>query len=63
MEVLLIACALAWAAGAQSEQAKLGLSPAQRATMKEQARHEKALRQIADKYGADAPADLIAVAA
>jgi hypothetical protein len=53
MEILLIACMLAWAAGAQSEQAKLGLSPAQRATMKERARHEKAIRNIAEKYGAD----------
>jgi hypothetical protein len=50
MEILLIACMLAYAAGAQSEQSKLGLSPAQRATMREQTRHEKAIRKIADKY-------------
>jgi len=51
MEILLIACWLAYAAGAQSEQSRLGLSPAQRATMREQTRHEKAIRKIADKYG------------
>ncbi|WP_217235442.1 hypothetical protein [Streptomyces sp. AC555_RSS877] len=54
MEILLIACMLAYAAGAQSEQSKLGMSPAQRAILKEEARHEKAVRKIADKYG-DAP--------
>lgn len=51
MEILLIACMLAYAAGAQSEQSKLGLSPAQRATMREQTRHEKAVRKIAEKHG------------
>lgn len=51
MEILLIACMLAYAAGAQSEQSKLGLSPAQRATMREQTRHEKAVRRIAERYG------------
>lgn len=58
MEVLIAACLLAWAAGAQSEQARLGISPAQRALMREQVRHEKAIRKIADKHGATpAPAD------
>jgi hypothetical protein len=51
MEILLIACMLAWTAGAQSEQSKLGISPAQRAILKEQARHEKAVQRIADKHG------------
>ncbi|MDX2757871.1 hypothetical protein [Streptomyces europaeiscabiei] len=55
MEILLIACMLAYAAGAQSEQSKLGMSPAQRAILKEETRHEKAVRKIADRYG-DAPA-------
>jgi hypothetical protein len=50
MEVLIAACLLAWAAGAQSEQAKLGISPAQRALMKEQVRHEKAIRRIAERH-------------
>ncbi|MDR3081044.1 MAG: hypothetical protein LBV60_08970 [Streptomyces sp.] len=50
MEILLIACMLAYAAGAQSEQSKLGVSPAQRAVMRERARHEKAVQRIADKY-------------
>lgn len=52
MEILLIACMLAYAAGAQSEQSKLGLSPAQRAVIREQTRHEKAIRRIAEKHGA-----------
>ncbi|MGW7617395.1 hypothetical protein ACWGLG_16315 [Streptomyces antimycoticus] len=51
MEILLIACMLAWAAGSQNEQSKLGLSPAQRAIMREQTRHEKAVRRIAEKHG------------
>lgn len=51
MEVLLIACMLAYAAGAQSEQSKLGLHPGQRAVMRENTRHEKAVRKIADKHG------------
>ncbi|MFJ6559946.1 hypothetical protein ACIQMV_08695 [Streptomyces sp. NPDC091412] len=57
MEILLIA-ACAWlvhTAGAQSEQAKLGLSPAQRAVMRERTRHEKAVQKIADRYGVDTP--------
>ncbi|MFE7958683.1 hypothetical protein [Streptomyces sp. NPDC057413] len=56
MEILLIACMLAWTAGAQSEQAKLGLSPAQRDILRERARHEKAVRKIADKHGVAPPA-------
>ncbi|MFF1499738.1 hypothetical protein ACFVZR_07640 [Streptomyces sp. NPDC058316] len=56
MEILLIACMLAYAAGAQSEQSKLGLSPAQRASMREQTRHEKAVQRIAEKHGGTAPA-------
>jgi hypothetical protein len=56
MEILLIACMLAYAAGAQSEQSKLGVSPAQRAILKEQTRHEKAVRKIADKHGVKPPA-------
>lgn len=51
MEIVLIACMLAWAAGAQSEQSKLGLSPATRAAMREQTRHEKAIQKIAERYG------------
>lgn len=51
MEILLIACMLAYVAGAQSEQSKLGMSPAQRAVLKEQTRHEKAVQRIADKHG------------
>lgn len=51
MEILLIACMLAYVAGAQTEQSKLGLSPAQRATMREQTRHEKAVQRIAEKHG------------
>src|SRR3954463_1347080 len=51
MEILLIACMLAYAAGAQSEQSKLGISPAQRAILKEKSRHEKAVQKIADKHG------------
>lgn len=50
MEILLIACMLAYVAGAQTEQSKLGLSPAQRDTMREQTRHEKAVRRIAEKH-------------
>lgn len=59
MEVLLLA-ACAWlvhTAGAQSEQAKLGLSPAQRDIIRENARHEKAVQKIADKHGAAPPAE------
>ncbi|WP_412079020.1 hypothetical protein ACLF6K_37385 [Streptomyces xanthophaeus] len=56
MEVLIAACLLAWAAGAQSEQAKLGVSPAQRALIRERVRHENAVRKIAEKHGAT-PAD------
>lgn len=52
MEVLLAACLLAWAAGAQSEQARLGISPAQRAVMREEVRHRKAIQRIAEKHGA-----------
>ncbi|MGW1102731.1 hypothetical protein [Streptomyces sp. NPDC002540] len=55
MEILLIACMLAYAAGSQSEQSKLGLSPAQRAVMREQTRHEKAIQRIAEKHGGTAP--------
>ncbi|MGW2082109.1 hypothetical protein ACWCOW_35210 [Streptomyces sp. NPDC001939] len=55
MEILLIACMLAWAAGAQSEQSRLGLSPAQRAVMREKTRHEKAVQKIAEKYGGASP--------
>jgi hypothetical protein len=55
MEILLIACMLAYAAGAQSEQSKMGMSPAQRAILKEQTRHEKAVQRIADKHGIRAP--------
>jgi hypothetical protein len=51
MEVLIAACLLAWAAGAQSEQARLGISPAERDLRREQVRHEKAVRKIADKHG------------
>ncbi|MEW1817780.1 hypothetical protein [Streptomyces diastaticus] len=58
MEVLLvIACTLAWASGAQSEQTKLGLSSAQRAQIRESVRHEKAVRKIAEKHGID-PAEM-----
>ncbi|MCX5407488.1 hypothetical protein OHA37_26945 [Streptomyces sp. NBC_00335] len=56
MEVLIAACLLAWAAGAQSEQAKLGLSPAERDLRREHVRHERAVRKIADKHGST-PAD------
>ncbi|MFB7548574.1 hypothetical protein [Streptomyces sp. NPDC056154] len=55
MEILLIACMLAYAAGSQSEQSKLGLSPAQRAVMREQTRHEKAIQRIAEKHGGTVP--------
>jgi hypothetical protein len=55
MEVLLAACLLAWVAGAQSEQAKLGISPAQREIMREQTRHDKAVQRIAEKHGTTAP--------
>ncbi|MGX1266927.1 hypothetical protein RKD18_000121 [Streptomyces phaeoluteigriseus] len=52
MEILLLACAwLVYTAGAQSEQAKLGLSPAQRDILREQARHEKTVQKIAEKHG------------
>lgn len=54
MEILLIACMLAYTAGAQSEQSKLGLSKAQRAVMRERTRHEKAIQKIADKHGDEA---------
>ncbi|ESP95722.1 hypothetical protein B591_31013 (plasmid) [Streptomyces sp. GBA 94-10 4N24] len=58
MEVLLvIACTLAWASGAQSEQTKLGLSKAQRDQIRENVRHEKAVRKIAEKHGI-APAEM-----
>ena len=53
MEILLIA-ACAWlvhTAGVQSEQSKLGVSPAQRDIMREQTRHEKAVRRIGEKHG------------
>ncbi|MGW1171675.1 hypothetical protein [Streptomyces sp. NPDC002550] len=56
MEILLIACMLAWTAGAQSEQSKLGLSPAQRDILRERARHEKAVQKIADRHGVAPPA-------
>lgn len=56
MELLLLACAwLVYTAGAQSEQAKVGLSPAQRDILREQTRHEKAVQKIAGKHGASAP--------
>lgn len=57
MEILLIAaCAwLAYTAGAQSEQSKLGMPPAQRDQMREQTRHEKAVQKIADKHGLTSP--------
>jgi hypothetical protein len=51
MEILLAACLLAWAAGAQSEQAKLGISPAERDLRRERVRHEKTVRKIANKHG------------
>lgn len=57
MEILLIA-ACAWlvhTAGAQSEQSKMGLSPAQRDILREKTRHEKAVRKIADKHGVAPP--------
>ncbi|MDH2392986.1 hypothetical protein QCN29_30260 [Streptomyces sp. HNM0663] len=56
MEILLAACLLAWAAGAQSERAALGISPAQRELIKEQVRHDKTVRKIAEKHGATPPA-------
>jgi hypothetical protein len=56
MEVLIAACLLAWAAGAQSEQARMGISPAERDLRRERVRHERAVRKIADKHGT-APAD------
>lgn len=57
MEILLIAaCAwLAYTAGAQSEQSKLGMPPAQRDQMREHTRHEKAIQKIADKHGLTSP--------
>ncbi|WP_435609654.1 hypothetical protein [Streptomyces sp. C10-9-1] len=57
MEILLAACLLAWAAGAQSERAALGISPAQRELIKEQVRHDKTVRRIAEKHGATPPAN------
>ncbi|MEV8523163.1 hypothetical protein AB0451_03245 [Streptomyces sp. NPDC052000] len=57
MEILLIA-ACAWlvhTAGAQSEQSKMGLSPAQRDILRESTRHEKAVRRIADRHGGTLP--------
>ncbi|MEV6841059.1 hypothetical protein AB0N17_42400 [Streptomyces sp. NPDC051133] len=58
MELLLLACAwLVYTAGAQSEQAKVGLSPAQRDILRERTRHEKAVQKIADKHGVAAPAE------
>ncbi|MGW7260777.1 hypothetical protein [Streptomyces sp. NPDC054834] len=59
MEVLLLAvCAwLVHTHGAQSEQAKLGLSPAQRDILREKTRHEKTVQKIADKHGIAAPAE------
>ncbi|AEM88660.1 hypothetical protein [Streptomyces violaceusniger] len=57
MELLLLACAwLVYTAGAQSEQAKVGLSPGQRDILKERTRHEKAVQRIADKHGVTPPA-------
>lgn len=56
MEVLIAACLLAWAAGAQSEQARLGISPAERDLRRERVRHDRAVRKIADRHGTD-PAD------
>ena len=56
MEILLIACLLAYTAGAQSEKTKMGVSPAQRAVMRENTRHEKAVQKIADKHGMAPPA-------
>lgn len=50
MGLLVLACLMAWAGGAQSEQAKLGISPAQRDQMREEARHTKAIRKIAEKH-------------
>jgi hypothetical protein len=57
MEILLIA-ACAWlvhTAGAQSEQSKMGLSPAQRDILRETTRHEKAVQKIADRHGVAPP--------
>ncbi|MGP3777089.1 hypothetical protein ACTWJ8_40275 (plasmid) [Streptomyces sp. SDT5-1] len=51
MELLMVAIALAWAAGAQSEQAKLNVGPAERAALREKARHERAVQKIAEKHG------------
>ncbi|MFF5638253.1 hypothetical protein [Streptomyces sp. NPDC012825] len=55
MEILLAACLLAWAAGAQSERAALGVSPAQRALIKEQVRHDRTVQKIAEKHGTAPP--------
>lgn len=55
MEILLLACLLAYAAGAQSEQAKLGVSPAQRDLIRENVRHERAVRRIAERHGGGEP--------
>ncbi|MFI7406587.1 hypothetical protein ACIBW9_40015 [Streptomyces sp. NPDC049541] len=57
MEILLL-CALAFLAGKQSEAESMGLGPADRALAKEQRRHEKAVREIADKHGVRPPAPL-----
>ncbi|MGW3491345.1 hypothetical protein [Streptomyces sp. NPDC001054] len=51
MGALLVACLVAWAAGSSSERARLGISPAQRDLMREQARHEKAVQRIATRHG------------
>lgn len=50
MEILLL-CAIAFAAGQRSEQTSLGISPADRAMVKEHRRHEKSVRRIAEKHG------------
>ncbi|MFJ9819331.1 hypothetical protein ACIRU3_29550 [Streptomyces sp. NPDC101151] len=55
MEILLL-CAIAFAAGQRSEQASLGISPADRAMAKEYRRHEQAVHRIAEKHGAPPPA-------
>ncbi|WP_331445845.1 hypothetical protein [Streptomyces xanthochromogenes] len=55
MELLLIA-ACAWlvhTAGAQSEQSKMGLSPAQRDILRESTRHEKAVQRIVNRHGVE----------
>lgn len=56
MEIVLLACAwLVYTAGAQSEQAKVGLSPAQRDILREKTRHDRTVQKIARKHGGDAP--------